>query len=97
MGMVMTMATVSVLLKVNRQPVAVALQEAREKLESGSAKVILDFSGVERIEPSALNALQEVADLGDAKGVKLALRNVNVDIYKALKLLRLAARFSYVD
>lgn len=93
----MTMATISVLLKVDGKPVVVALQEASEKLESGNAKMILDFSEVERIEPSALNALQGLADMADAKAVRLALRNVNVDIYKALKLLKLAARFSYVD
>jgi len=92
-----TMATISVLLKVDGKPVVVALQEASEKLESGNAKMILDFSEVERIEPSALNALQGLADMADAKAVRLALRNVNVDIYKALKLLKLAARFSYVD
>jgi anti-anti-sigma regulatory factor len=91
------MATISVLLKVDGKPVVVALQEASEKLESGNAKMILDFSEVERIEPSALNALQGLADMADAKAVRLALRNVNVDIYKALKLLKLAARFSYVD
>jgi anti-anti-sigma regulatory factor len=95
--MVVTMATISVLLKVDGKPVVVALQEASEKLESGNAKMILDFSEVERIEPSALNALQGLADMADAKAVRLALRNVNVDIYKALKLLKLAARFSYVD
>lgn len=93
----MTMATISVLLKVDGKPVVVALQEASEKLESGNAKMILDFSEVVRIEPSALNALQGLADMADAKAVRLALRNVNVDIYKALKLLKLAARFSYVD
>lgn len=91
------MATISVLLKVDGKPVVVALQEASEKLESGNAKMILDFSEVVRIEPSALNALQGLADMADAKAVRLALRNVNVDIYKALKLLKLAARFSYVD
>ena len=58
--------------------------------------MILDFSAVRRIDPDALTLLKALAGLADEKGVKLALRGVNVSIYKVLKLVNLAPRFSFL-
>jgi anti-anti-sigma regulatory factor len=52
---------------------------------------------VRRIDPSALRAIEEFAGTADDKGVKVVLCGVNVDVYKVLKLMRLAPRFSFVS
>jgi len=91
------MAMIAVWLKIDEERVVQGLQEAGEKLDRTDGEVVLDFSSVRRIEPSALKAMEEFASLADNKGVKVALRGVNVDVYKVLKLMRLAPRFSFVN
>ena len=41
-----------------------ALQEAREKLDSAEGEVVLDFSSVRRIDPSALESDGKVSRYG---------------------------------
>jgi len=52
---------------------------------------------VHRIAPSALLAMEELADRAAKNATKVVLRGVNVDIYKVLKLARLTAPFLFVD
>lgn len=91
------MAMIAVWLKIDEMRVAQALQEAGEKLEGAEGEVVLDFSSVCRIDPSALRAMEEFAGIADEKGVKVVLRGVNVDVYKVLKLVKMAKRFSFVN
>jgi anti-anti-sigma regulatory factor len=84
-------------LKVEEDRVAQSLQEAQATLGSTEAELVLDFSAVRRVDPSALRAMEELAGAADAKPVKVALRGVNVDVYKVLKLARLSSRFSIVN
>ena len=88
--------TIAVWLKIDGERVADALQEAREKLDSAEGEVVLDFSSVRRIDPSALRAMEELAGMADDKAVKVVLRGVNVDVYKVLKLVKLTPRFSFL-
>lgn len=90
------MATNGVWLKVDEADVAHALQEAGEKLEGTEGELVLDFSSVRRVNPAALNAMQKLAGKADDKVVKIVLRGVNVDVYKVLKLVKLAERFSFL-
>jgi anti-anti-sigma regulatory factor len=90
------MANIAVLLKMDEQRLAPALQEAGEKLESADGEVVLDFSSVRRIDANALQAMEEFAHKADEKAVKVVVRSVNVDVYKVLKLVKLASRFSFV-
>ena len=39
--------------------------------------------------------METLADSADEKAVKVVLRGVNIDIYKVLKLAKLASRFSF--
>lgn len=87
----------AVWLKIDEERIVQALQEAEERLDSVEGEVALDFSGVRRIDPSALRAMEEFADIADVKGVNVALRGVNVGVYKVLKLVKLASRFSFVS
>jgi anti-anti-sigma regulatory factor len=73
-----------------------ALQEALEKLDAAGGELILDFSGVQRVDPSALKAMENLAAAAGDKAVKVGLRGVNIGIYKAMKLAKLAPRFSFL-
>ncbi|MBZ5664537.1 MAG: STAS domain-containing protein [Acidobacteriia bacterium] len=91
------MGMTAVWLKIDEERIVQALQEAEERLDSVEGEVALDFSCVRRIDPSALRAMEEFADIADVKGVNVALRGVNVGVYKVLKLVKLASRFSFVS
>jgi len=89
------MASDRVRLWVEGERAAHTLHEARETLESAHGEVVLDFSSVQRIDSGALRALHEIADTASGRGIQLVLNNVSVDIYKVLKLMGLASRFSF--
>ena len=93
----MRMAMIAVWLKVEEERVVQALQEASEKLDGIEGEVTLDLSSVRRIDPSAVRAMAEFAGMAEDKSVKVVLRGVNVDVYKVLKLVKLASRFSFVS
>ena len=50
-----------------------------------------------RIDSSALQAIEELADTAGEKGVQVVLRGVDPYIYRVLKLMKLASRFSFTD
>ena len=84
-------------IKVDPECVVRALQqEAVEKVNSAASEVVLDFSSVPRIDSNVVRAMEELAGLADGRSVKIVLRGVNMDIYKVLKLMRLAQRFSFL-
>ena len=91
----MVMSIVS--LKLNGTDLVAALQAACEKVESMEGDMILDFSSVQRVDPAALSALSDFADSADERSVNIVLRGANVDVYRVLKLARLAERFSLVS
>jgi anti-anti-sigma regulatory factor len=90
------MATVAVWQRIDEERVVLALQGAGERLDSAEGEVVLDFSSVRRVDASEVRAIEEFANTADDKAVKPALRGVNVDVYKVLKLVKLASRFSFV-
>lgn len=92
----MTMTTFPVSLKTDGELLVQALREARENLGTAEGDVLLDFSSVSRIDPRALRELAELAVIADDKAVKVVLRGVNVDIYKVLKVMKLATQFSFL-
>ena len=83
-------------LEIDGERVVQDLQAAREALDGAQNDVVLDFSSVRRIDPSALRAMEKLAGIADEKAVKVVLRGVNVDIYKVLKLVKLTSRFSFL-
>jgi len=91
------MATIAVMFKVDGEGVVLALQEAAKKLDTANGQMVLDFSAVRRVDPAALSAIAELASIADGRGIKLALRGVNIDVYKVLKLAKLAQRFSFLS
>ncbi len=71
--------------------------EAVEMLQHGEGELVLDFSAVLRIDAGAARAMEELAGLADQASSRIVLRGVNVGIYRALKLLALAHRFSFLS
>jgi anti-anti-sigma regulatory factor len=90
------MAIVAAWQRIDEESVVLALQEAAGKLDGAEGEVVLDFSSVRRVDASAMRAMEEFANAADDKAVTVALRGVNVDVYKVLKLVKLASRFSFV-
>jgi anti-anti-sigma regulatory factor len=90
------MATIAVWLNVDGNGVVPVLEEAGKKLGS-EGEVIVDFGSLGRIDVGALRAMEGFAALADSKAVRVVLRGVNVDVYKVLKLVKLAPRFSFVS
>jgi anti-anti-sigma regulatory factor len=88
------MSTNTVWLRSDENGAVPALQDVIEQLDSAEGELVLDFSGVQRIDPRALGAMEKLAGRADKEAVKVVLRGVNVTVYKVLKLMRLEARFS---
>lgn len=90
------MAAIAVWTKVEEESAVEELRGAGDKLDAATGDLTLDLSSVHQIDASMVRAMEELADRADDKGVKVALRGVNVDVYKVLKLVKLSARFVFV-
>jgi anti-anti-sigma regulatory factor len=86
----------AVWLRIDGERVADAVQQSIEKVDSAEGEVVLDFSSVRRIDATALKAMEKLAGIADDGAVKVVLCGVTVDIYKVLKLMKLAPRFSFL-
>jgi anti-anti-sigma regulatory factor len=91
------MAMIATWLNIAENCVVQALQQAAEKLDCANGEVVLDFVSVRRIDSNALRAMEGFASQAEKKAVKVVLRGVNVDVYKVLKLVKLAPRFSFLS
>lgn len=92
----MSKAPITTWLKVERESVVSDLQRAAEQLDTADGELVLDFSSVSRIAPSAIREMEKLASAAHDKAVNVELRGVNIDVYKVLKLVRLAPRFSFL-
>jgi anti-anti-sigma regulatory factor len=91
------MATNAVRLKIDGDRVAQALEETTGKLNEFPGEIVLDFSSVRRIDPDALRALENLANVANGKSSAMALSGVSVDVYKVLTLTELTSRFSFLS
>jgi anti-anti-sigma regulatory factor len=92
----MTEAAITEWLKIDGESVVSGLQKASEQLDGAESEVVLDFSSVRRIDPSTVREMEKLAGVADSKAVKVGLRGVNIDVYRVLKLVKLAPRFSFL-
>ena len=72
-----------------------ALEEALQKLDTADREMVLDLSSLQRMDAGGLRALEALAAAAEKKSIKLGLRGVSVEVYKVLKLMKLAPRFSF--
>lgn len=91
----MTTATIAEFVKLEQESVVSLLNDAGKKLESTKGEVVLDFSSVKRLDSAAVIALEQFADVASGRDAKVALRGVNIGVYKVLKLVKLTSRFSF--
>lgn len=91
------MTTTAAWFKIETENIARILQEARDQMERANGEVVLDFSGVRQISSGALKVLEVLAVDAEQKGVKVVVHHASVEIYKVLKLVKLASRFSFVN
>lgn len=91
------METIAMWLEMDQKNVRRTLQEAGEKLADVQGEIILDFSSVLRVDPAALQAIEQFTAMAADKSVRVVLRGVNFGVYKVLKLVRLASRFTFVN
>jgi anti-anti-sigma regulatory factor len=89
------MAANTGLLEIRAAGVAQCLLEASKKLDGANGEMVLDFSSVQQVDATALKAMDELAQAAKQKATTVVLRGVNVNVYKVLKLVRLAPRFSF--
>lgn len=82
---------------IDRERVAPSLREAGENLDQANGEVVVDFSSVYQMDADALRAMDEFAGMAEAKSVKVALRGVDIDVYRVLKLLKLTSRFRFIN
>ncbi len=83
--------------KIDGEHVAEGLKAVAEKLSTIDGELVLDFGGVRRINPAALEALARLADVAEQQKVRVALRAVSIDAYKVLKLAKLASRLGFLN
>jgi anti-anti-sigma regulatory factor len=95
--MAVLMGMIPVWLKIDENRFVPALQEAGEKLDSIKGAAVLDFSSVRRVDSNSLRAIEEFVTIAKDRGVKVVLSSVSVDVYKVLKLAKLASRFSFTN
>ena len=75
---------------------AEVIQEALKQI--GSVKeLVLDLSEVDRIDPASLHAMEQLASKAHQNAATVTLRGVRVDVYKVLKLAKLADQFSFLN
>ncbi len=89
------MATIAENLRIDSAGIASLLQQAAEELERANKDVVVDFTSVRRIDPRSLRTLEQLAGEADKKKITVTLRNMNVDVYKVIKLAQLAPRFLF--
>jgi anti-anti-sigma regulatory factor len=85
----------AVCLKADEKSVAAAIHEARAQLSEG--EVLLDFSAVRRIDTAGLRALEDLATAAGEKGATVTLRGLNIDVYKVLKVAKVASKLKFTN
>jgi anti-anti-sigma regulatory factor len=73
------------------------LHEAMEKVKAGQGEVTVDFASLPRIDAGVVRELEALAALADDRSARVLLRAVNTDVYRVLKQLKLAQRFSFLN
>ena len=88
---------IAVWLKAGADTLADDLLAACERLDSADGEVVVDLSAVRRIDAGAIDAMDELAAMAEEHGVRIVLRGVNVEVYKVLKLVKLAPLFAFIS
>ena len=91
------MTTITEIQRFDDENVASLLKTIGDNLNRDTDEVVLDFSGVRRLDANSLRALEQFASTAETKSIKVALRGASVEIYKVLTLVKLTSRFTFVS
>lgn len=95
--MAVHMATTAAVWKIEEDRVVPALTDAAANLEKAQGETVLDFSCIRRIDTQSVHALSALAQAAEEKAIKVTIRGASVGVYKVLKLVKLARRFSFAN
>jgi anti-anti-sigma regulatory factor len=95
--MAIQMPRLAVRLEVDETNIVTALEKASNELTGPEGEVLLDCTTLGRFDGNALRALENLARVAREKEVTVAMRGVNAELYKVLKLARLTASFVFTD
>ena len=91
------MTTNGTWLKIDEKRAMLDLQAAVNSLDRADSELVIDCSGVRRLDPREVEALEDLANQAEGRQVRVVLHGVNVDVYKVLRLVKLAPRFSFTN
>jgi len=91
------MATISMTPTLERDAIAQAVHNCREQVDNAGGEPTLDLSSLRRIDSTLLKAMEELAAAAGRKNTMVALQGVNIGVYKVLKLMKLASRFTFLE
>ena len=91
------MTKITEIQRFNDENAASLLKTIADNMNSDTDELVLDFSGVRRLDANALRALEQFASTADARSIKVALRGASAEIYKVLTLVKLTSRFAFVS
>ena len=83
--------------KVNEKHTSQDLQADVNSIDRGDSELVIDCSELARLDTRAIATLEALSKKADEHRVKVVLHGVNVDVYKVLRLIKLAPRFSFTD
>lgn len=61
-----------------------------------TAKLVLDFSEVQRLTTGDVESLLQIAGRGEPNKARIDIEHCNVDVYKVIKLTNLDAAFNVI-
>ena len=91
------MTTNGTWLKVDGKRPVTDLHDAINSLDRTESELVIDCSEVRRLDPRAVEALEELAKKADDRHVRVVLHGAGVEVYKVLRLVKLTARFSFTN
>jgi hypothetical protein len=62
------MAMISAVLRIDDQQITQCLEEACDKMDTADGELVLEFSSVDCLEPSAVRALKALANKAEDRG-----------------------------
>src|SRR5262249_26318103 len=71
------------------------LRLAADRIDSACGELYLDFTPVRRVAAGELRDLTALVTLAENKAIPVVLGSVNVDVYRVLKLMKLAPRIEF--
>jgi anti-anti-sigma regulatory factor len=74
---------------------SIDIQAAIDRLDGTQEEIVLDLSGLRRVDSTTLARLEQLSVKAKEHSVRIRVRGASIEIYKVLKLVAVAPGFSY--